>query len=457
MILALPLAIAWFSAVLLAPLNGRRRWVGWLAIVLLSASFAALLWLSIDVLRHGANQVVAGGWEPGVGITLRADALGIVFAVVSIGALLVALIYEVLSGVHESFFPALVLFMATGLTGLFLTGDVFNFYVFFEISMASAFVLSGYGREQRQLRAALIFTVVNLLGSVIFLSGVTALYHVTGTLDMGQISRLIGEQTASSSILIGVLFLVAFSIKLGLFPFHFWLPPIYRDSWPSVATIFAGALANIGSYGLIRFGAELLEPELRFGAPVLLVLGAGSVLYGSLQAITVRTSSEALAYSAVGNAGYILLGLAIGGPVGYFAAVLFALVNPVNKVILFLASDLRGWLAGAAFAIGAFSVAGIPPSAGFFGKLLLFQASIDAGNPWLVALIFIGSALSFLYMLRIYQRGFWADGKSELLSPFWARALVLSVALLVVGLGFWPEPMLSISRQAADVLLLGGH
>jgi multicomponent Na+:H+ antiporter subunit D len=299
--------------------------------------------------------------------------------------------------------------------------------------------------------------VVNLLGSVIFLSGVTALYHVTGTLDMGQISRLIGEQTASSSILIGVLFLVAFSIKLGLFPFHFWLPPIYRDSWPSVATIFAGALANIGSYGLIRFVAELLEPELRFGAPVLLVLGAGSVLYGSLQAITVRTSSEALAYSAVGNAGYILLGLAIGGPVGYFAAVLFALINPVNKVILFLASDLRGWLAGAAFAIGAFSVAGIPPSAGFFGKLLLFQASIDAGNPWLVALIFIGSALSFLYMLRIYQRGFWADGKSELLSPFWARALVLSVALLVVGLGFWPEPMLSISRQAADVLLLGGH
>jgi multicomponent Na+:H+ antiporter subunit D len=152
-----------------------------------------------------------------------------------------------------------------------------------------------------------------------------------------------------------------------------------------------------------------------------------------------------------------LLGLAIGGPVGYFAAVLFALVNPVNKVILFLASDLRGWLAGAAFAIGAFSVAGIPPSAGFFGKLLLFQASIDAGNPWLVALIFTGSALSFLYMLRIYQRGFWADGKPDVFSSFWARALVLSVALLVVALGVWPEPMLSISRQAADVLLLGGH
>ena len=454
---ALPLAIAWFGAVLLAPLNGRKRWVGWLAIALLSANLGTLVWLSVDVLRHGAQQVVAGGWEPGVGITLRADELGVVFAVVSIGALLVALAYEVINGVHESFFPTLVLFMATGLTGIFLTGDVFNFYVFFEISMASAFVLSGYGRQGQQMRAALIFIVVNLLGSVIFLSGITALYHVTGTLDMGQISRFMGEQRASSSILIGVLLLVAFSIKLGLFPFHFWLPPIYRDSWPAVAAIFAGALANIGSYGLIRFGAELLEPELRFGAPVLLFLGSVSIIYGALQAITVRTAREALAYSAIGNAGYILIGLAIGGSVGYFAAVFFALVNPVNKVILFLASDLHGWLAGAAFAVGTFSVAGIPPSAGFFGKLLLFRASIDAGNAWLVGLIFVGSALSLLYMLRIYQRGYWADGIPGTLSPFRARSLVLSVAILVVGVGLWPEPLLSVGQKAADVLLTGGH
>jgi multicomponent Na+:H+ antiporter subunit D len=457
--LILPLAITWFLAVPLALLDGRRRWVGWLAVAGLGASCLAMLWLAVDVFAHGPRTVVAGGWPPGVGITLRADALGAAFAVLSSGVLLAALVYEVLGGVHERPLPALVLFLATGLTGLFLTGDVFNFYVFFEIAMMSSFVLASYGRPGHrtgELRAALIFTVVNLLGSTLFLAGISAIYRVTGTLDMATIAARFRDVEPNSATLIATTVFVAFGIKLGLFPFHFWLPPVYRDAWPAVAAILSGALANIGSYGLIRFGGELLSQQLLFAAPALLLLGALSVVYGAVQAIGARTAGEVLAYSSISNAGYILVALGIGGPVGYAAAVLFALVNPLNKTLLFLAVGLRGWLVGAAFVVGAFSVAGVPPSAGFFGKAALFRAGLEPTDPTarvaVLVLLFVGAALAFVYMFQVFQRDYWEHPATRLASHLAGRLLILALAGVIVAVGLWPEPLLAISARAAGVL-----
>ena len=457
--LILPLAITWFLAVPLALLDGRRRWVGWLAVVGLSASCLALLWLALDVFAYGPRTVVAGGWPPGVGITLRADALGVAFAVLSIGVLWAALLYEVLGGVHERPLPALVVFLATGLTGLFLTGDAFNFYVFFEIAMMSSFVLASYGRPghaTRELRAALIFTVVNLLGSTLFLAGISTLYRVTGTLDMATIATRFRDVEPNSATLIATIIFVAFSIKLGLFPFHFWLPPVYRDVWPAVAAILSGALANIGSYGLLRFGGELLAQQLLLAAPALLLLGGLSVTYGAIQAIGARTASEVLAYSSISNTGYILVALGIGGPVGLAAAILFALVNPLNKTLLFLAVGLRGWLVGAAFAVGAFSVAGVPPSAGFFGKAALFRGGLEPVDPAaraaVLALLVVGGALAFVYMFQSYQRDYWEHPATGPASSLAMRVLVLALAGVIVAVGLWPEPLLTASMRAAGVL-----
>ena len=449
--LILPLAIAWLAALPLALLDGRRRWVGWLAIVALAGVFGATLWLTLDVLANGPRELVAGGWPRGIGIALRADALGVVFALVSSAVLLIALVYEVLVGVHERAMPALVLFLATGLTGLFLTGDAFNFYVFFELTMTASFVLATYGQRQREIRAALIFTVVNLLGSVLFLSAIAGLYHLTGTLDMRDLADVARLVEPNSITLIAVFIFVAFSIKLGLFPFHFWLPPVYRDTLPAVAAILSGAVANIGSYGLLRFGAGLLPRELQLSASVLIVLGAISILYGALQAVSVRSASEALAYSAIGQAGYVLVGLGIGGTVGFGAAILFALINPLNKTLLFLATGLRGWLVGAAFAIGAFSVAGLPPSIGFFGKAALFRAGLSENSVGLMILLFLGGALSFIYMFQIYQRVHW-DEETTAISPASTRLLVIGVAALIIALGLWPEPLLLASQRAAEIL-----
>ena len=460
-LLVLPVVIPWALAAVLALLDGRRARYGWLAVAGLGAAFASVVLLAFGVLRDGPVEVVAGGWPAGVGITLRADALGVTFAALSLGVVLVSLLYEVLAGVRSRTFPALVLFMATGLSGLFLTGDIFNFYVFFEISMTSAYVLSSYREKDYQVRAAFIFAVINLLGSVVFLIAVAALYHVSGSLDMQVVAARMRDVEPNSVITISAAVFVAFCLKLGLFPFHFWLPAVYVGSHAPVAAILSGALANIGSYGLLRFGGGILPEELELGTAAVLILGTTSIVYGALQAISRRETVEVLAYSAIGQAGYILIALGIGGPVGFGAAVVYAIVNSLNKTVLFLAAGLRGPLVGAAFAVGAFSVVGVPPAAGFLGKLALFKASLAAGSATLAAvlvvLVFVGGALSFLYAFQVYGRVFLAPGEpAGKSSPAVVRALVFALAALVVALGLWPEPLVALAEGAAAALAAGG-
>ena len=455
-----PLGVTWLAAVVLAVLDGRRRRVGLLAVGALAVAVIGLAVLLASILRDGIAQQVAGDWAYGVGIQLRADVLDVTFALLSVAVILVATTFEVLGRVRSRVFPALACFMATGLIGLSLTGDAFNFYVFFEIAMISAYVLAGYGERTRQLRAALIFIIVNLLGSVLFLIAIAGLYHLTGTLDLLEISRRIPVADEQPAILLATMIFVAFAVKLGIFPFHFWLAAVYTGTRPAVAAMLSGALANIGSYGLIRFGAALPR-ELELGAPVLLTLGALSIIYGGFQALSGRSAGEVLAYSSIGQVGYILIALGIGGHVGLVAAVLFAIVNAINKTMLFLAVPLRGWLVGAAVAIAGFSVAGVPPSSGFFGKLGVFRAAVADDQPVVIALIFIGSALSFVYMFQLYNGRFWEisndDGREGIVpSSVARRTLVCGLAALVVVIGVWPEPLLHLSEQAAWAAASGG-
>ena len=459
-LLVLPAGVPWVLAALLTFLDGRRRWVGLLAAAGLAAGLASLAWLALVVLREGTVETVAGGWPEGVGISLRGDALGVAFAAVSMAVILVSLLYEVALGVRWRAFPPLVLLMAAGLNGLFLTGDAFNFYVFFEVSMTASFVLAGYREKDYQVRAAFVFAVVNLLGSVIFLGGIAALYSITGSLDMQQIAARTDALEPSSVIVVAAVIFAAFCLKLGLFPFHFWLPAVYVGSHPPVAAILSGALANIGSYGLLRFGADILPRELALGSVAVMALGAASIVYGALQAISRRDTSEVMAYSAIGQVGYILVALGVGGTVGFTAAVLYSVVNSLNKGLVFLAAGIRGPLVGAAFAVGAFSIAGVPPAAGFVAKISVFKAAIAEGalstSVALVVLIFVGSAMSFLYSFQVYQRRFLAPRDEGKPSPAATRALVAGLAALVLLLGLWPEPLVYLSGAAADVLAGGG-
>jgi multicomponent Na+:H+ antiporter subunit D len=451
-VIALALAAVWIPGVALAAVDGRRRAAGWGAVAALAAQLAVLVALAVVVLGGTVQDTVAGGWPDGIGIRLRADALGVVFALLSVAVLLAALATEVSDGVQTRTFPALVLLMATGLTGLFLTADVFSFYVFFELSMLCAYGLTSIGDSPRQVGAGLVLAVVNLLGSFLFLLGIAALYHVTGTLEYGAVAERLAEAEPVSAALIGCVFFVAFAVKLGLFPFHFWLPAVYASSRPAVAAILSGALANIAAYALLRFGAELLPGQLRLGAVALTVLGVLSIVYGAMQAVARRDAAEVLAYSAVGQAGYIIVAIALGGAIGFAAATAFAVANALTKALLFLGVGHRGPLMAIAFAVGALSVAGVPPTAGFVGKLAVFRSGVEDGGTGLVALLVLGSALSFLYMFQSYQHDIWRGRGNDAETSAGHRAAVAALLVAVVALGLWPEPLLAAGDAAAAAL-----
>lgn len=457
-LIALPLLVLWAGAIALLLLDGRRRSVGVAAIGVLTAALALLGLLLGHVLADGPQDLVAGGWPVNIGIRLRVDVLGAVFAVVSAVVLLAALVQGVVTGVRSRAFPALTLLMALGLSGLFLTGDIFNFYVFFELAMISAYALTAAGGGGREVGGALIFAVVNLLGSFLFLIAVGLIYRATGTLEMEALAVAADEIDPNTAILLAITFFVAFGVKLGLFPFHFWLPTVYSSVSAPVAAMLAGALANIGAYGLVRFGAGLLPRELELSAVGLVVLGGASIVYGAVQAIARRDTREVLAYSSIGHAGYVLVALGLLGPAGVVAAVVFSLANALNKALLFLASDLHGKFVPTAFLIGALSVAGIPPTAGFFGKAALFDAGIEQDNVATIVLLFIGGALSFVYLFQIYQHDRWRPREEREFKlphePARAaqRAVVVVLALAVLAVGVWPEPLLAIGERAATEL-----
>jgi multicomponent Na+:H+ antiporter subunit D len=444
------LVVPWAFGIAIAIVDSRRRAVGWLTVGLLAVNFVALVVLAADVAADGTRSVTTGNWPVGVGITLRVDALGALFAALSSLALLAATAYEVVGGVRERGFCGFVLLLCAGLTGVFITGDLFNFYVFFELAMTAAYVLATYGGGRRELSAALVFTTANLLGTFVFLLSVAGVYHVTGTLDMGQIGERMGTVDASTGLLIAVGFFVAFSVKLGLFPFHFWLPTVYTGAGPAVAAILSGGLANIGAYGLLRFGAELLPRELEMAAIPLMIIGCASILYGGVLAISRRTGAEMLAYSAIGQVGYVLVAIGVGGPVGFGAAIVYAVLNALNKTLLFLTLRMRGAIVATAFAIGALSVAGLPPAGGFVGKLELFRATAD--DPVLIALIFLGGALSFVYVFQVYQYEFWRSEGTGARSARAQQAIIGVLALVTLAAGVWPEPLLALAADAAASL-----
>lgn len=453
--IALPLGILMFGALASSLLDGTRRRNGWLAVLILSAATLATVRLGAEVYHHGTQAVAVGGWDQGIGITLRVDMVGIIFAVLCQVVLLAALVYEVVSDVGARIFPSLVLFLSVGLTGLTFTGDAFNFYVFFEISMMASYILVNYGETPRQFRAAFVFITVNLLGSVLFLIGIAAIYHTTGFLDMVRIREQMPLVQENPAILTATIIFVAFCVKLGLFPFHFWLPTVYTGTRPAVAAMLSGALANIGTYGLIRFGIDIFPRELQAASWVLLILGSASIVYGGVQALSRHSPAEVLAYSSIGQVGYIMIALAFAGPIGLAAVVLYSVLNSLNKTVLFLSASLRGWIATTALAVGAFSVSGIPPAGGFFGKFALFDLAIDDSNFWLVALIFVGSLLSIVYMFQLYRRRIATKTEDDEMSGIAVQGVSFILALALIGIGVYPEPLINLIQVASESIPRG--
>lgn len=444
MSLVLPLAIPWVLAPALALVDGRRRGVVALAAAGLVAVVAALAALLPAALSGAPAEVVTGGWPQGIGIRLRADALTLAFALPTAALLLAAMLHAAGRPGTRSL-PALVLFLAAGETGLFLAGDAFTFYVFFEVAMAAAFAISATGGTRAQIRAGFVFTVVNALGSAVLLVAIATIYVAAGTLDMELAREALHAAPGGVRAGIAALILVALGLKLGLLPFHHWVPLVYRCALPAVAAILAGPLVSVATYGLVRFGAGVLPGELARAAPLLAVLGAATLLYGALAAVTRGSPVEALAWTSIAEPGYVLVALAAGTAAGNAAAVLYAIVISAEKTLLFLASGSRGPVASASWAVGAFSVAGIPPTPGFAAKLALLAALLAAGRPLLAGVVVASAGMVLVALFRTYPRAF--RGEPEPAGAR-ARAVALALAAALVLAGLVPGPILQLSRAA---------
>lgn len=449
-----PLAAAWLAAPLFALADGRRRLTAMAAAALLSAIAAvdAALLAAMTGGWRAPLDVVTGGWPAEIGIRLHVDGLALFFAAVSTAVLAAVLWHEMRRGVRGRAFPALVLFLAAGLHGAFFTGDLFNFYVFFELSVVTSFALAIYGYGEAELRGAFTYVVANLLGSVLFLTAAALVYHMAGTLDLVALSQRAGEVERGMPHLGAALMFAAISVKLGLFPFHGWVPALYSHALPPVAAALSGALINVGAYGLLRFGFLSAQTARADAAAVLLLLGAAAILYGSLAAARRTVPAEIAAYAAIAQAGYVVLAVGIGGRAGAAAGLYAVLAGSIEKTALFLGLESAGLARRFATLAAALGMAGLPLTLGFLAKIALMRAALAVPGGWLLAgAVIVATALLMVAVIR------YADAMRRLPAPpRHGGAIPGALGLATVALALAAAPLDLLVESLVDDLLSGG-
>jgi multicomponent Na+:H+ antiporter subunit D len=442
-------------------------------------------------------------WKAPYGITLVADDLSVVFlalaAVVSLAALVFSVRYVDREGQRLSY-HALYHFMVVGISGSFLTGDIFNLFVWFEVMLMSSYVLVVFYSGPEQTRAALHYAFLNLIGSAVMLLAIGGLYATTGTLNMADLARRLAAPAQYDIAVAPVLGLSAllfcvFALKSGIAPFQFWVPDAYRAAPAPVAAMLAGVVKKVGIYAIIRLYFSIFavatipqtgQSFLAFFGPILLAMAVVSILLGGIGAVGRDDLDGLLAYSSIGQVGFIVLPLAVAATaspsdplfrLGIVAAIVYAINHGFAKGTLFLVSgtvknavgsvefDRLGGIAerdpvlSSAFFVGALSLIGIPPLTGFFGKFFVFDVAVRAqSTAGLIALVIAlcGAILTIAYFSLAWMRGFWGNPSESVrqantVSTLVSVAAVLALVLIVLGVGF--EPLYEFVNNAATAAI----
>ncbi|MFQ5849342.1 MAG: monovalent cation/H+ antiporter subunit D family protein [Candidatus Binatia bacterium] len=459
----------------LVPLAGwlRREASFVLAVGAVAASFVCSLGTLVKVLRGGTVHYWLGGWEPPWGIEVAVDHLSAYMAALVSGISLVVSIYSrrsVDKEIPDRFvhFYCIFLLLATGLLGMVITGDMFNLYVFLEISSITAYALIAIGEDGAPL-AAFNYVILGTIGASLYLLGVGYLYIMTGSLNMVDLSGLLPDLYGSPVIRVAFAFLaVGLGIKIALFPLHMWLPDAYTYAPSSVSAFIAPLMTKVGAYALIRIMFTVFEPRFSFEVlpvgMILVVVAGVAIIVGSVMAIAQLDLKRMLAYSSVSQIGYIVLGVALGNRLAIIGAYLHILNHSLMKGCLFMVSGslmfrrgmrdisrLRGvhrampWTM-AAFVIAALSMIGIPPTAGFFSKWYLLLGTIEESQWVLTAVILVSSLLNAVYFFRVIENAYFepshaheyehlkAETGSEAPLSMLVPMLIMAAAILLVGL-----------------------
>ncbi len=456
LLVVIPLLAAPFVAVL----PGRH--LAWLATQIITAiCFALAIYQLLQVLQGGIISYELGGWAPPWGIEYRIDAANALLAVIIAGIAAITAPYSLASVQREipqhqhSLFYASFLLCITGLLGISLTGDIFNLFVFLEISSLSSYALISMGKQRQALTAAYQYLIMGTIGATFFLIGVGLLYAQTGTLNMADLAARLPEviqlrtvHTAFGFILVGV------ALKLALFPLHLWLPNAYTFA-PSVVTIFLAATATkVAVYVMLRLNLTIFSSDFVLKTPaneIFLTLGIIGIIVASATAIIQKDAKRLLAYSSVAQIGYMIIGLGFASIAGLTATLVHIFNHAIMKAALFMAigaifyrigssrlDDLTGlgrqmpWTFGALI-IGGLSLIGVPGTAGFISKWYLVIAALEQDN-WLATIAILGgSLLAVIYVWKLVEVLYFKVATSErqdvreapllLLVPTWVIAL----------------------------------
>lgn len=472
------------AAPIVAMLPGRR--LPWLLSLLVTGSCLGLAalqaWL---VMTSGTISYALGGWTPPWGIEYRIDALNAFVALLVAGIGFLSLLYSFTSITAEIrekkiglFFTSFLLCM-TGLLGITQTGDVFNVFVFLEISSLSAYALISLGRDRRALTSAFTYLIMGTIGATFLLIGIGLLYAMTGTLNMADLLARIPEVADARTVHTAFAFIViGICLKLALFPLHLWLPNAYTYA-PSVVTVFLASTATkVAVYVLIRFLYSVFGADFSFGTMptmwLLVPLAIIGLLSTSIVAIGQDNIKRMLAYSSVAQIGYMTLGIGMASALGLTAALLHVFNHALMKGALFMAlgaimyrcgstgiDSIRGlgrqmpWTM-AAFVAGGLSLIGVPLTVGFISKWYLILAAVELGWWPVVAVIVVGSLLAVIYIWRVVEAAYFQQASGEPVREAPLGLLLPTWALVIANFWFGIDTRLTVGMAERAVQLLTG-
>ncbi|MGE0152850.1 MAG: Na+/H+ antiporter subunit D [Reyranellaceae bacterium] len=486
LLLTLPIAFPLLGVALCAMLwqsPRAQRLVGLVASAGLLLSSIALLAATYD------GTVLAtqfGAWAAPFGISFVADMLAAAMVLIT-GLMAVAVgIYGLADearGGQPALYHSLYQGLLLGVCGAFLTGDIFNLYVWFEIMLISSFGLLASGASRAQLDAGVKYVALNLVGTTFFLISVAFLYGATGTLNMADLARVLPTLENQGLVTtLAVLFLVTFGAKAAIFPLFFWLPAAYHTASAPVVAIFAALLTKVGVYAIIRTFTLLFDGDAGYTGPIVAVIAGLTMVTGVLGAAAHFDIRRILSFHIVSQIGYMLFGIAVATPLAVAGSILYVIHHIVVKANLFLIAGaiervggsfhlkrLGGLyrslpFLGVLFLVPALSLAGLPPLSGFWSKFTVIKASLDAGHVLLAAAGLVVGLLTLYSMVKIWNEAFW-KAAPEQAAPFllrWradagARLLMLlpivSLAAVTLTIGLYAEPFVDYSVRAANQLL----
>ncbi len=463
-----------------------RNRTGVQRVVSLTGNIVALMFaikLFTKVKQNGILTMQAGKWEAPYGITFVADMFSSTLVLLTaIAGLAVAIFSQ--AGISRvrvrfSYFPIFHLLLM-GLNGSFLTGDIFNLYVWFEIIIIASFVLMTLGGEKPQIEGAIKYVTMNLLASVIFLTAIAILYGLTGSLNMADLSLKVSQVSNRGLINVtAMLFFIGFGIKAAVFPMYFWLPSSYHTPPSAIAAIFGGLLTKAGVYALLRVFTLIFIPD-NFMMNVMCGVAVMTLITGALGALIQQNLRRILSYFIVCHIGYMVAGLSLFTEMALTGAIFYLIHDIIIKTNVFMVSGIIKKINGNVqlkqigglykhypwisfiIAIVLFSLTGIPPLSGFWPKIFLFEAAFDTRSYILVGALLIAGFITMYVVAKIWIEAFWKEKKDAINGDFHELPLqhkislvapVVMLAAVSLYIGFAAEPVISLAKQIAGEML----